>query len=82
MMEEEDNFLNRLRLSVNRSEAQSLFLLELLDGDFVKLLELEEKIKNNFIGYCPADRETCDSILSMDNGTGWYRITFKIERKL
>lgn len=74
-------FLERLTVATNRSRGQTVFLLELLDNDVFKLMELEEKIKNNHIHYCPGDRETCDKILAMDNGSEWFTLTFKSEYK-
>lgn len=76
-----DTFLNRLTTTINRSKAQTLFLLDLLEYDVFKLMELEEKLKNNFIGYCPGDKEECDKILQMDNGSEWFKMTFKCEIK-
>lgn len=51
----------------NRSKGQTLFLLELLGGDYNKLLELEEHLKNNFCYYCPSDLEEVEKVLSMKN---------------
>lgn len=77
-----EDFLNRLTIATNRSKGQTLFLLGLLDDDLFKLMELEEKIKNNFVGYCPESREECDKILAMDNGSKWFKLNFKIESKI
>jgi len=74
-------FLDRLTTATNRSKRQAQFLLELLDNDVFKLMELEEKIKNNFIRYCPGDKETCDKILAMDNSE-WFKLTFKKEQNI
>ena len=74
-----DNFLDRLTLATNRSKGQTLFLLKLLDNDVFKLMELEEKLKNNHLNYCPGDRESCDEVLKMDNGSEWLKLIFKIE---
>jgi hypothetical protein len=72
-------FLDRLIAVTYRSKAQTLELLELLDNDVFKLMELEEKLRNNFVGYCPGDKETCDYVLSMGNGYGWFKLTFTKE---
>lgn len=77
----QDEFLNRLTTATNRSKGQTLFLLKLLDNDVFKLMELEEKLKNNFVHYCPGDRESCDEVLAMDNGSEWFKLTFKTEYK-
>ena len=76
-----EEFLNRFITTINRSKGQTLFLLKLLNNDIFKLMELEEKIKNNHISYCPGDREECDKILSMDNGSEWFKLIFKTECK-
>ena len=48
----------------NRSDAQTKFLFDLCDKDFDKLLELEAKIKANFIYACPNDKQAVEEILS------------------
>jgi len=70
-------FLNRLTNVTNRSTHQTLFLLELLDNNLFKLMELEEKIKNNFLFYCPSTKEECEKVLSMGNGSQWFKLDFK-----
>lgn len=75
-MEYNMKILNEFTNITNRSINQTKFLLELLDGDFMKLIELEEKIKNNFISYCPGDKESVQRILDMDYGKYWWRIKF------
>ncbi len=72
-----EEYLDRLILLTNRSKFQTKFLLGLLDNDVFSLMELEEKIKNNFIGYCPDCKDECDKILSMNNGTEWFKLDFK-----
>ena len=47
----------------NRSKSQCLFLLNILRGDFEALWELEMRIKQHFIFYCPGDLEECKKIL-------------------
>lgn len=69
-------FIDRLILITNRSKHQTLLLLRLLNNDLFKLMELEEKIKNNFIFYCPNTTENCNEILSMGNGSEWYKLNF------
>lgn len=69
-------FIKRISIAVNRSLAQTTFLLDLLDYDLFKYLELEEKLKNNFVGYCPGDLKECKKILAMGNGSEWFRISF------
>ena len=68
----EEGLLNRLTKLTNRSKAQTLFLFELCDFDFEKLLELERKLHNNFVFWVPGDKESRDLVLSMDYGSGWW----------
>lgn len=49
----------------NRSEAQTQFLLQLVEGDFEKLKQLEKIIKDNHIGYCPGDFEEVNKIFNL-----------------
>lgn len=49
----------------NRSKNQTNFLYNLVEGDFDKLLELEHKIKRNFLHYCPGDVNSVNDILKM-----------------
>lgn len=70
-----DEYLDRLGSGVNRSRNQIKFLFDLLDGNLFKLIELEEKIKNNHIAYCPSTIEECEKILAMK--TGNKKIFFK-----
>ena len=49
----------------NRKMAQETFLFDLLDGDFDKLVLLEEKLHRNFVFYCPGDLEECEKVLDM-----------------
>jgi len=72
-----NEFLNRFTDVTNRSKHQTLFLLDLLDNDFLKLMELEEKLKNNFLFYCPSTRKECEKVLSMGNGSQWFKLDFK-----
>jgi len=67
-------YLNRLTNVTNRSKGQTLFLLELLGYDVLKLLELEEKLQNNFLNYCPGDLKECEKVLNMDKGTNWFNL--------
>ena len=68
----EKGLLNRLTKITNRSNGQTQFLFELCDCDFEKLLELERKLKNNFVGWVPGDKESLNHVLSMGDGSGWW----------
>lgn len=56
-----DNFTN----ATNRSRGQTEMLLNLLDGDWDKLRELEKRIKGHHLHYCPGSKEECEKILAM-----------------
>ena len=68
---ERDSTLEKLSDCTNRSYGQTLFLFELLDRDLKKLVLLEQKLKNNFVNYCPGDKEECEKVLGMGDGSGW-----------
>jgi len=57
----------------NRSKGQTNFLFDLCDGDLQKLAMLEERIKNNFIWYCPGDKEEVERIMKLPN-KGYYTL--------
>jgi hypothetical protein len=59
------DWLNIVLGIFNRSLGQTKELLSYLEDDYEKLLELEYRIKNLFIFYCPGDKLECDKILSM-----------------
>ena len=69
------DFVDRFTNATNRSISQTEFLFNLVDGDLLKLIELEEKIKNNFIFYCPGDKREVNKILKM--GYENYRFKFQ-----
>lgn len=78
----ESGLLDRLTKITNRSKGQTQFLFELCDCDFDKLLELERKLKNNFVFWVPGDKESLDLVLRMGDGSGWWdkmygKLTFK-----
>jgi hypothetical protein len=54
---------------------QTLFLLDLVEGNLLKLVELEEKSKI-FYSFAPASKEKVDEILSMSYGKHWFKIKF------
>ena len=79
MTDNEKTFLDKLTDVTNRSKRQTNFLLELLDNDVFKLMELEEKLKNNQLHYCPGTREECEKVFSMGKGSEWYKLNFCTE---
>jgi len=58
--------LNWLTDRTNRSNNQTQFLFDLVDGDFEKLKTLETQIKNCFLFYCPGDKDEVDKVLKME----------------
>ena len=65
--------LERFTDFTNRKPFQELFLFDLLDGDFDKLVELEDKISAYFLCYCPGDKEECEKVLAMEDKYNNYR---------
>ncbi len=61
-------FFEEFTSATNRSRGQTEYLFELCDHDLNKLVELEEKLKNNFVGWVPGDKEALDKVLSMGEG--------------
>jgi hypothetical protein len=70
----DNDLLDRFTDVTNRSKGQTNFLYDLCDGDFQKLVTLEEKIRNNFLSYCPGDKEEVEKILAMDNESDWFNL--------
>jgi hypothetical protein len=65
--------LELLALKYNRSKTQVLFLFQLVDGNFELLDQLELKIKNCFIFYCPENKDQVTEILSLTPTKVWYQ---------
>lgn len=63
LLELEDN-LKLLVDRTNRSKSQTEFLFELVEYNFETLVEVERKLKNNFLFYCPGDKEEVVKVLS------------------
>lgn len=66
-----NNTLDKLSTLTNRSYSQTEFLCRLCNNDLKKLVLLEQKILNNFLSYCPGDKEAVEDVLSMSDGSGW-----------
>jgi hypothetical protein len=62
------DLIEKLTKQTGRHSRQTQFLFELCDFDFEKLLELERKLKNNFVFYCPGDKDTVNEVLKMKDG--------------
>jgi hypothetical protein len=72
--EENNTLINLLTDITGRHPRQTEFLLELLDDNFEDLLILEEKIKNNFIYYCPGNKEEIKKILLMGDKSKQFNL--------
>lgn len=48
----------------NRSTSQSQFLYQLVNGDFEKLKQLEDKIKYLHLSYCPSSQNEVEDVFS------------------
>jgi hypothetical protein len=72
----EVGLLDRLTDFTGRSFGQTHFLFELCDFDFMKLIELERKIKNHFIWSCPADKKEVHRILQLNEGNKLFKLTW------
>lgn len=49
----------------NRSKSQTLFLLDLVGGDYNSMWNLEMKLRYNHVPYCPADKEAVSKIFAL-----------------
>jgi hypothetical protein len=66
--------LNWLTDRTYRSNGQTQFLFQLVDGDFKKLKQLEMKIKNCFYCSCPADKETVEEVMNMQSKSEYFSL--------
>ena len=57
--------LNWLTDRTNRSNIQTLYLFQLVDGDFEKLKQLEMQIRNCLCFYCPGDKREVEKVMNM-----------------
>jgi hypothetical protein len=60
---------------VNRSRGQTLFLFQMVGGDFEKLKALEVQIKNCFVSYCPADVEEVEKVMALVSKSNWFTLS-------
>jgi len=56
----------------NRSFGQTKMLLQLAEGDWGKLKQLEMQLKNCFCFYCPADKEELEKVLKMKQKSSYF----------
>lgn len=66
--------INEVSSLFNRSKGQVQYLFELCEGDYSRYMELEIKIKNNFITYCPGTKDDVNHILSLPNKSNWFKL--------
>ena len=66
--------LNWLTDKTNRSNSQTLFLFQLVDGDFEKLKEVEMQIKNCFYFACPSDKDELNKLMSMQPKSTYFSL--------
>jgi hypothetical protein len=58
--------LNELTKKTKRSNLQTQWLFQLVDGDFEKLQDLENKLEDGMYFYCPGDKEVVEKVLRGD----------------
>ena len=66
--------LDWLTSQTNRSKSQTLFLFQLVDGDFEKLKALETQIKNCFIFYCPDTMDEVKQIMKLKSDRKHFKL--------
>lgn len=60
-----NNLLEWFSNHFNRSNSQCHFLLDLCDGNYMKLKELEVQMKEKFVFYCPGDKEELEKVMKL-----------------
>lgn len=78
-MKLDTNLMEELTNKTNRSRNQTQFLFELCDFNFEKLVELERKLKNNFVMYVPGDKDEVSRVLSLGEGKDWFKLEPRFE---
>ena len=67
----DEDTMNWLSTKVNRARHQLNELFNLVDGDLIKLIRLEEQLHNCFVSWCPGDKEAVDKVMSMTPKRNW-----------
>lgn len=82
-LRENRDLLERLTDVTNRLLSQTLFLFDLCDQDFEKLLLLEEKVKNAlFTLVCPGNKEELENIMTLEDKTNLLNLNqFRYENR-
>lgn len=65
--------LNWIIEKTNRSKHQTLFLYQLVDGQWELLVHLEKQLKNLHIKYCPDTKEDVKKILNLKSKNDWFQ---------
>ena len=73
-MNDEKRLIDKISTIFNRSIQQTIFLFKLLDNDYQKLIDLEMKIKNNFIHFCPSNQEEVNKIMNLVDKSEWFKV--------
>lgn len=69
-LESTDSEINQMKIdnftdATNRSRGQTQEILNLVDGDWDKVREIEKRIKGHHLFYSPGSKEECEKILAM-----------------
>lgn len=67
----------RFTRQANRSLRQSNELYSLLNGSLKGLIELELKIKNCFLHWCPSTVEEIESVMKMEPKSTWFKFEYE-----
>jgi len=70
-MQLDNDLMEKLTKQTGRHPRQTQFLFELCDFDFEKLVQLERKVKNNFLP-CPGDKDAVNEVLKMKDGNSIF----------
>lgn len=70
----DEETLNELTNKTMRSKGQTQFLFNLVDGDYNKLVELEEQLKNTFSNFCPDTKEEVNEVMTKEVKNKWFRV--------
>jgi hypothetical protein len=66
--------LGWLTNKTNRSNGQTQFLFQLVEGDFEKLKKLEVQLKNCFCYYCPGDKQEVENVLNREVKSKYFSL--------
>ena len=75
-MKYDEKLLDVLTDKTNRKLVQTKFLLDLLDGDMRKLVDLEVQLRNTFTSYCPGDLEEIEKVMILEPKSDYFDVLF------